>query len=329
MSDEEKSKELYNLCDQLLLGRTSIDDVQEWLDNNKDDEDLLKQAANYKNENTNMTPLHYLVWRKPPSDLVERLLQLAPETIKVQDKYGGNLPLHVALYYEASSDVIKMILPAYPQAAEVQKHNGNLPLHLALLCNASNDVIKMLVDAFPGSTTIKNNNGMVPLDLYDGPNKEIRLLLTPSEPYVLLDLCIDAFKRKNHEACDNIQKWIRKHEKNHNFIQEAANYKSNDNHTPLHYIAGAKPRCALVKRIKYLAPESLKIQDDAERLPLHWACRYSASPDVLTILVKAYPNATKVQDEDGRLPLHYASKNGAASEVINLLIDEFPESRDT
>jgi ankyrin repeat protein len=339
MSDEDVSKELYNLCLNIRRdGPNRFEKVQKWLDNSKDNDNLLIRATNYKDEKYNFTPLHYLVMNKPPSDLVKRLLQLAPDTIKVQN-IGGRLPLHIALIFKVSSAVIYMLFNAHPKAVEVQDNGGYLPLHFALRYNASSNVIKMLVDAFPGSTTIKNNDGEVPLDLYDGPKEKIGLLLTPSEQekkkpvseasYELLDLCIDAFERKKHEACDNIQKWITKHEKNHNFLQEAANYKSNDNRTPLHYIAGAKPRCALVKRLKKLAPESLKVQDDAERLPLHWACHFSASPDVISILVKAYPNATKVQDEEGRLPLHYASKNGAASEVINLLIDEFHESRDT
>jgi hypothetical protein len=46
----------------------------------------------------------------PPSDLVKRFLQLAPDTIMVQDDIFGRLPLHYALYFNASSDVIEMLL---------------------------------------------------------------------------------------------------------------------------------------------------------------------------------------------------------------------------
>ena len=46
MSDEEKSNELFNLCEQLLYDKASFDDIQEWLDNNKDNQGILIQAAN-------------------------------------------------------------------------------------------------------------------------------------------------------------------------------------------------------------------------------------------------------------------------------------------
>jgi hypothetical protein len=74
MSDEDRSKELYDLCLKLLEEEVSFNDIQRWLDNNKDNEDLLKKAANYKDED-NDTPLHYLLMRKPPSDLVKRFSQ--------------------------------------------------------------------------------------------------------------------------------------------------------------------------------------------------------------------------------------------------------------
>jgi hypothetical protein len=48
MSDKAKSKELFDLCFKLFYDKASFDDIQEWLDNNKDNQDLLIQAANYR-----------------------------------------------------------------------------------------------------------------------------------------------------------------------------------------------------------------------------------------------------------------------------------------
>ena len=70
MSEEEKSTELCNLCNRILGDEGSFDDVQEWLDNHKDNEGLLIKAANYRDV-FNFTPLHYLVWAEPPSELVK------------------------------------------------------------------------------------------------------------------------------------------------------------------------------------------------------------------------------------------------------------------
>jgi hypothetical protein len=45
----------------------------------------------------------------------------------------GWLPLCHALQYNASSDIIKLIFQAYPQAVKVPNNsNGHLPLHIAL-----------------------------------------------------------------------------------------------------------------------------------------------------------------------------------------------------
>jgi ankyrin repeat protein len=53
------------------------------------------------------------------------------EATKVQDNDGW-LPLQFALRYEASNDVIKMILKSNPDATKVQSKYGRLPLHYAL-----------------------------------------------------------------------------------------------------------------------------------------------------------------------------------------------------
>lgn len=55
--------------------------VQQWLHENERDPYLLTEAAHFKNEE-NETPLHYLVSARPPPQLVERLLLLAPGAAK-------------------------------------------------------------------------------------------------------------------------------------------------------------------------------------------------------------------------------------------------------
>jgi ankyrin repeat protein len=163
MSDELKSSEFFNLCEEPSFreGKSSFDKLRKWLDNKKKYEDLLITAACYKDEN-NRTPIHALAAARAPSDLVERILKLAPETIKVQDKYG-RFPLHWALICNTSSDVIYMLYEAYPKAAEVHNINERLPLHLALQFNASVDVINMLFKAYPQAVEIQDKYGNLPL----------------------------------------------------------------------------------------------------------------------------------------------------------------------
>lgn len=110
--------------------KSSFDEVQKWLDNNKDKQELLLKAATYQDKG-NCTPLHCLVAAKSPLALAGRLLILGPNMVKVQDN-NEYLPLHIAVGYSAFIDVISLLSQAYPKAAEIQDKNGQLPLHWAL-----------------------------------------------------------------------------------------------------------------------------------------------------------------------------------------------------
>lgn len=97
------------------LRLAGLKDIEQWIEENKYNQGHLRKSANYQDYFRD-TPIHYVVRANPPTELVERLLQLAPDTAKVQDN-GGNLPLHYACMYRASSDVIKIIFESYPKAA--------------------------------------------------------------------------------------------------------------------------------------------------------------------------------------------------------------------
>ena len=89
-------------------GEASFKAIAKWLNDNKDSHDILKRAANFQGGNSNSTPLHELLGARPPRDLVERFIALAPNTLKVQDIHGY-LPLQWACKCGASPDVIKML----------------------------------------------------------------------------------------------------------------------------------------------------------------------------------------------------------------------------
>jgi ankyrin repeat protein len=78
-----------------------------------------------------------------------------PEAIKVQNN-KGMLPLHFALYREASNEIIKMIFIANCEATKVQNIDGWLPLHCALYRAASPSVFKMLFEAYPEAITVQS-----------------------------------------------------------------------------------------------------------------------------------------------------------------------------
>jgi ankyrin repeat protein len=183
-----KYKELVNICCNLLEGGSSLEDVERWLNENQDNYRLLRQAANYRDEidlydyhEKNSTPLHYLVCAHPPFQLVQRILQLAPNTIEKKNKWGY-LPLHNALRYNASPEVIKMLFETYPHAAKVQSKEGKLPLHLAK-CDANAEIIKMLLDAYPYGARLQDDFGHLPLHFVCCSNASLEVISLLIEAY--------------------------------------------------------------------------------------------------------------------------------------------------
>ncbi len=73
---------LFHLCYEAHRDEKSLDEVYLWFEENKDKEDILTEAVNYQ-DGYNRTTLHWLVGTSPTSDFLERLLQLAPHTVRV------------------------------------------------------------------------------------------------------------------------------------------------------------------------------------------------------------------------------------------------------
>ena len=55
-------------------------------------------------------------------------------------------------------------------------------------------------------------------------------------------------------------------------------------------------------------------------MPLHLACRFARSPDVVHVLLDAGADM-HARDSEGRTPLHWAAEAGRSSEVVQMLLD--------
>jgi len=78
-------------------------------------------------------------WRQ--LELLRIILDENPETVSQVDK-EGNLPLHLAVGFNASYEVCEAVYNVYPTAALLPDSDGNLPVHY---CDPSNDELyKML-----------------------------------------------------------------------------------------------------------------------------------------------------------------------------------------
>lgn len=152
---------LFDLCAASLKNRAAFSSIQQWMDERKESGELLSQAAYFQNDK-NTTPLHLLACQHPPLDLLERIIQLAPDTLKVQD-FEGRLPIHLACAHTPSLKIVKVLLDLYPESTQVKNQSGCLPLHTALKNKASFEVVRMLLDNYPKAAELPDNDGMLPL----------------------------------------------------------------------------------------------------------------------------------------------------------------------
>ena len=98
---------------------------------------------------------------------------------------------------------------------------------------------------------------------------------------------------------------------------------------PIH-LAGSLGDEAVVKILGSLSPKSTGTMNKKLQTPLHMACnRYTASAEMVEMLLKHNPLAAMHQDWQGQLPLHKAITWKANVQVIELLLNAFPEASRT
>jgi ankyrin repeat protein len=305
---------LSDLCENALYRffeedtTSGLDDVRQWLDENKRNQKLLRKAANYIN-NRNSTPLHWLVRTRPPPDLVEILLHFAPGSAKIQDE-DGDFPLHRACRDEASAKVVQMLIEQFPGAVEVADMNGGLPLNLSLMYKASTDVVQLLLNTYQNAIMIPDNNGYLPLHY----------------------ACI------NEDSFDTVQILL-------SAYPTAAEKQDNEGGLPLHKACEYFAIYDVVKILLDVYPKSTLVRDHSGCLPIHYACGdVQFSLEVIDLLLSAFPESTGVKSSAGMLPidylrqsskhysyedhkfdLHDAVFNGYSIHLVKLLLQAFPE----
>lgn len=290
----------------------SLRHVQRWMDENERNGDFLREAANYKDA-CKFTPLHWLVQARPPPDVVQRLLQIAPETVRAPCNFGA-LPLHYACQKDASADVVQLLIRAYPTSVEECNNVGGLPIHYACENKASSpDVFRVLLEAYPKGAEIQSKFLGLPLHIAcrKGASPNVIRILLQAYPRAAQMLSVHGVMPL-HYACEN-------------------------NNTSLE----------VIQVLLDANPEAAKVTSSLGSLPLHLACKNSSSLEVLDLLLQAYPHSIHVKNRQGDLPssilhhqnakklfgvvpcmflLHEAVLRGLSTHLITLLLQAFPES---
>lgn len=91
--------------------------------------------------------------------------------------------------------------------------------------------------------------------------------------------------------------------------------------SPLHYVTERKPPFQVVKQLVDCFPFATMTRAmPGGCLPLHIACTWGGSPEVVKSLLAADSGSVCVKDELGNVPLHSACFSGADSRVIEALL---------
>ncbi|GKY92416.1 hypothetical protein MPSEU_000212200 [Mayamaea pseudoterrestris] len=92
--------------------------------------------------------------------------------------------------------------------------------------------------------------------------------------------------------------------------------------TALHYACERKPPVEVVHCLIESYPHAVSVRAmPGGALPLHIACTWGASEDVVTALLSADAGTARMTDELGNIALHSATFSGADEEVVATLLD--------
>mmetsp|Transcript_4384 Transcript_4384/g.4830 ORF Transcript_4384/g.4830 Transcript_4384/m.4830 type:complete len:592 (+) Transcript_4384:196-1971(+) len=109
------------------------------------------------------------------------------------------------------------------------------------------------------------------------------------------------------------------------FPIEASN-RNNRGNLPLHAACSFQPTPEVVEVLIKSHPAGPTIANNIGNLPLHQAAMWQASAEVIEVLLDRHPDAATVRNQYGSLPLHMAASNQAKHEIVKLLIDAYPEA---
>lgn len=96
--------------------------------------------------------------------------------------------------------------------------------------------------------------------------------------------------------------------------------------TPLHLACTYGSSLNVVNALLCNYPDAAKEKNRGGWTPLHKACQKGASLDVICALVNSWPNAANEKDDKGRVPLYFACRHGASLAVVQLLFDLWLEA---
>jgi len=255
--------------------------TRKWLWTHQDPEE--RNAAASVRGNNDATPLHNVCkLANPPADIVQALLDAAPETSSWTDSHGW-LPLHHACVNGSSGEVLQILTMAYPEGKTKQDSQNRTPLHFYLthhIDNGAEMAVNMGFLADSGAAELPDVGGMLPMHYASayGTHEAVLRVLAEAYPDSLIakenkgrSPMHLAMVNAHRAASPNVVRFLLE-----NSGSELVNGRDHDGYLPLHLLAmGLRG---------YKADGQEQRNNVSECLKQYLAARPTASADFLTAL---------------------------------------------
>ena len=276
-----------------------------------------------------LLPLHLACHFSSSMDVIQWLLQCAyPRAMDNHDSQGW-YPLHAAAGGHAPLSVIQLLHEARPQSALAQDSGGFTPLHL-VCCqpHASVDVVRYLVQVAPQALLVLDVDALSPL---------FRAVRNQTNPEIVQQLLQSGL---DHVALvDGLGGTLLHHAVGHNHANDdellgsdgggstgegtgelfgqpppqvlatMANTSTFSSSSTTRTATRARTPTHMVEYLCHAFPTMIRSRttDHDQFQPLHVACMFGSSLEVIQALVQQWPASVHSPDSYGRLPTALAS----------------------
>ncbi|KAL7460326.1 hypothetical protein ACHAXS_000786 [Conticribra weissflogii] len=127
-----------------------------------------------------------------------------------------------------------------------------------------------------------------------------------------------------HELCKGFGALLSR-AKTPQFPEEAARVNDRGN-LPLHAACSFQASQDVVDALLKAYPQGASQPNGVGNLPLHQAAMWQAPADTVELLLVHHPDGATCRNQYGSLPLHMAASNQASVEVVKLLVEAYPDA---
>jgi ankyrin repeat protein len=271
-------------------------------------------------DNEGRVPLHSAVENEGWGEVVDFLIDAAPQSVHVRTSTNGSLPIHLAIQnieYDPDGEfaAVRSLVEAWPESLQEATAEGLLPLHCAAQC-AKFPLVRLLAEECPESVRVKTGEGWLALHLV--------LELTYGEL-----LTYDDGVRTMYETA--------------RFLMEEFPLSvlelTNEGYTPLHVAAmtgygftkdddDENMEVEFFRDLVGRAPAAVRVASHALLFPFQYAIRQGhVSVAAVQFLAEQFPDAVRQLDEGGgRTAMHMAvSRNQQRLDYVRLLAELRPQ----